>query len=132
MRLSLALIVAAVTGFSGAAMAQSVASEVNELGNSRITVHLHPFLKKDELATLRVVASHEEALKLFITGKKGHAAIAASPREGFMRNGVPVSSAVAISNLPNAETARNDVINACNAARKGGPECVVILEVAPR
>jgi hypothetical protein len=95
-------------------------------------VHLHPFLKKDELATLRVVASHEEALKLFITGKQGHAAIAAAPREGFMRNGVPVSSAVALSNLPDPETARRDVISACNAARKGGPECVVILEVAPR
>lgn len=117
---------------SGPALAQSVATEVNELGASRVTLHLHSFLQQDELQTLRVVATHEEALKLFVPGKKGHAAIAAAPREGFIRNGVPVASAVALSELPDAETARRDVLAACDAARKGGSGCVVILEVAPK
>lgn len=133
MRLSFALGFGLVVATTGLAAAQStVAAEVTELGQSRVTVHAHPFLKKDELQTLRVVAAHEEALKLFVSGKKGHAAIAAAPREGFLRNGVPVTSAIALSELPDAETARRDVLAACNAARKGGPECVVILEVAPK
>lgn len=132
MRLTPVLAACSALCLSAPVWGQSVQTEVNELGNSRVTLHLHSFLKKDELQTLRVVATHEEALKLFVPGKKGHAAIAAAPREGFIRNGVPVASAVALSELPDAATARNDVLAACNAARKGGTECVVILEVAPK
>jgi hypothetical protein len=132
MRSALIPALAVLACLTAPALAQTVKTEESELGASRVTLHLHGFLKKDEMETLRVVATHEEALKLFVTGRKGHAAIAAAPREGFIRNGVPVASAVALSELPDAETARRDVLNACNAARKGGPECVVILEVAPR
>ena len=75
----------------------------------------------EELATLRVVGSNEEALKLFVVSDKGHAAIAVSPDEGFIRDSAPVPSAIAVADLPDAETATAEALKACDAARKG--EC---------
>lgn len=117
----------------GAAMAQSqtVPVETGVNGGSAVTLHLHPFLTEEELATLRLVASNEQALSLFVTSRTGHAALAIAPDEGFVRNGTPVPSAVALGDLPDAGAARSAALEACDKARKGGAPCVVVLDVAP-
>lgn len=114
-----------------AAVAQTVPTEVQRLGSAQVTLHLHPFLTPEELATLRIVATNEQALALFITRPGRHSAIAVAPGEGFIRNGQPLPSAAALSDLRDAETARKDAVTTCNAARTKGPDCVVVLEVAP-
>lgn len=124
---------AVILGLAGAAVAQaqSVPVETGANGGSMVTVHLHPFLTEEEVATLRVVASNEQALALFVTSQTGHAALAMSPDEGFVRNGTPVESAVAMGDMPDAEAARAAALQGCDAARKGASPCVVVLEVAP-
>jgi hypothetical protein len=110
----------------------AVPVETATLGDAQITLHLHPFLNSEELDLLRVVMTSKEALALFVLGTKGHAAMAASPDEGFIRDGVPPASAIALADFADAETARTDVLTACDAARKGAAPCVVILEIAPK
>lgn len=112
-------------------LAQEVPAEVQELGKQQVTVHVHPFLSGEELSALRLVATNEQALALFVTRPGRFTAIAVAPGEGFIRDGQPVPSATALSDLPDAETARADATAACNAARTKGPDCVVVLEVAP-
>lgn len=116
---------------AGAAAAQEVPTEVSKLGRQQVTLHLHPFLSPEELATLRVVATNEEALKLFVTRPGRHSAVAVAPDEGFIREGQPVASASALSDLPNADAARTAALTTCDAARGKGAQCVVVLEVAP-
>ena len=124
-------IIAAVALLAGAAQAQEVPSEVHTLGKQKVTLHLHPFLTGEETATLRVVATNQDALNLFLTRPGRHAAIAVAPAEGFLRAGQPVASASALSDLPRAEAARAGALEVCNKARAKGPDCVVVLEVAP-
>ena len=124
-------LVAAVIGLPGLALAQDIPTEVQTLGKQQVTVHLHPFLTPEEQATLRVVASNEQALALFVTRPGRHAAIAVAPGEGFIRGGQPVASAVAMSDLPDTEKARTAALEGCEAARKKGPACVIVLDVAP-
>lgn len=128
-----AVILSVVAGLAGAAaQAEEVAVESSTLGASTVTLHLHGFLKKDELATLRLVASNEEALKLFVPGEAGRfAAIAVAPEEGFIRGGAPVGSASAVADLPDAATAASDALAACDGKRETPTPCVVVLEVAP-
>ena len=118
-------------GLAGGAFAQDVATEVTTLGGSTVTLHLHNFLTEEELATLRVVGASEEALKLFVVSDKGHAAIGVSPDEGFIREGAPVASAIAVADLPDAETATTEALKACDAARNGEAACVILLQVSP-
>lgn len=128
------LILAATLGLGligGAALAQDVATEVSTLGASTVTLHLHSFLTEEELATLRVIGTNEQALKLFVVSDKGHAAIAVAPEEGFIREGAPVASAIAVADLPDAETAKADALAACDAARKSETPCVILLQVSP-
>lgn len=126
-----ALVVAAVALFAGMpVMAEDVPVESMELGKSAVTLHVHPFLTEEELKTLRLVGSNEDALALFVPEGGGHAAIAVAPEEGFVRNGVPVASAVAVARLPDAETAQKDALAGCDAARTTKSVCVVVLEVA--
>jgi hypothetical protein len=113
------------------ALAQDIPTEVQSLGTSQVTVHLHPFLTPEEQAALRLVASNEQALALFVPRAGRHAAIAVAPGEGFIRGGQPVASAVAMSDLPDTEKARAAAIEGCEAARKTGPACVIVLDVAP-
>jgi hypothetical protein len=113
------------------AMAQSVSVESAVNSGSAVSLHLHPFLTTDELATLRLVATNEQALSLFVTSRAGHAAMALSPDEGFVRDGKPVPSAVALGDLPSPEAARTAALAACDKARKALAACVVVLEVAP-
>jgi len=130
-RMKRLVLLAAFAFAPAAASAQTVTTEVQRLGKSQVTLHLHPFLTAEELATLRVVATNEQALALFVTRPGRHSAIAVAPGEGFIRNGTPVASATALSDLRDAETARTDAVTACTAARTKGPDCVVVLEVAP-
>lgn len=117
--------------FAANSVAAEVPVEVKSLGNQQVTLHLHDFLTPEENATLQLVATNDEALKLFVTRPGRHAAMAVAPGDGFIRNGQPVASAIALSDLKDAETARRDVLAACNAARSQGPDCVIVMEVAP-
>ncbi|MCC5986980.1 MAG: hypothetical protein JJT95_04810 [Pararhodobacter sp.] len=115
---------------AGVASAQEpVESEALSAGSIAVTLHLYPFLTAEELHALRQIGSHEEAMRTFLGGTDGFAAIAVSPDEGFFRSGMPVESAVALSQLPDAETARRNAIAACDEAAGNG--CVVVLEAAP-
>lgn len=116
---------------TGAAAQDGVATEVTTLGASQVTLHLHDFLGEDELTVLRLVAKDANALELFVPAGEGFAAMAASPDDGFIRDGAPVSSAVALSGLADAATAQTDALAACEAARKGAAACVLVLEIAP-
>ena len=114
-----------------AAQAEGVATEVSQLGKQQVTLHLHPWLAAEEVATLKLVATNEEALQLFVTRPGRHAALAVAPAEGLVRGGQPVASAVAISDLPSVEAARAAALEGCEAARSSGPACAIVLEVAP-
>jgi hypothetical protein len=113
------------------ALAQTVPAETARLGGQQITLHLHPFLTAEETAMLRLVASNEQALAVFITNPGRHSAMALAPAEGFVRGGQPVASAFAISDLSTPQDARTGALEGCERARRNGPACVVVLEVAP-
>lgn len=118
--------------FGAAATAQEVPVETATLGKSAITLYAHPFLTEEELATLRLVMTNTEMLGMFLPGKEGsYAAMAVAPGEGFIRDGAPVASASALADLPDAATASANALQACNAARAKGADCVVVLEVGP-
>lgn len=113
-----------------AALAE-VATETSVIGDFTITLHLHDFLTEDDLSTLRLVASDKTALALFVPASGGFAALAASPEDGFIKDGMPATSASAISGLPDAATAAAQAIAACQTASTAKTACVVLLEVAP-
>jgi hypothetical protein len=124
--------IGAIFGTSRAALAETaVASEVATLGASVVTLYVHDFLTPEELTTLRLVATNDQALRLFVPNRKGYAAIAVSPEDGFIRDGAPVASAKALAELADAKAADKAALDACNAARQGKADCVVVLEVAP-
>ena len=108
-----------------------VATETTQLGDFTITLYLQDFLTADDLTTLRIVAKDKNALALFVPAGGGFAALAASPEDGFTKEGMPTTSASAISGLPDAATAATQAIAACQAASKAKTACVVLLEVAP-
>lgn len=128
MRLALAATLSlSLAGIAGAQ--EPVESEALNAGSIAVTLHLHPFLTAEELDALRQIGSHEDAMLTFLGGADGFAAIAVSPEEGFIRDGMPVQSAVALSQLPDAETARVNAVAACE--ENAGRDCVVVLEAAP-
>ncbi len=127
MRLVAGLVLA--LGLAGPALAE-VPVETAKLKGQAITLHVHPFLTEQELQTLRLVMTNRQALELFITSK-GFSAIAVAPGEGFIRDNAPVKSAVAIGDFASAEEAAAAALAGCDAARKGGEACVVVLEVGP-
>lgn len=124
----------AMTGGLGLArpgLAEGVPVEEAVLGAAQVRLYLHPFLTPDELVTLRLVLTNEQALALFVPNASGYAALAAAPGEGVIRDGQPIPSAIALAELPDAAAAAKAATAACDAARKGGEPCVVVLEVAP-
>ena len=131
MRLALAALISlSLAGPPLTASAQSpVRTEVLSAGALSVTLHLHPFLQGQELEVLRQLGANEDAMLTFIGSADSYGAIAVSPRQGFFRNGAPVPSALPISQLPDAETARRAAIDACSNA--AGGRCVVLLEAAP-
>lgn len=114
-----------------AAPAQQAAIEEATLGTFKVRLYAHSFLTPDELATLRLVMTNEQALSIFVPGTGGFAALAASPSQGVIRDGKPVASAIALADLPDAAAAAKAATAACDGARKGGDPCVVVLEIAP-
>ena len=125
------LFLAGAIGIATGAHSEGV-TETSSIGAFDITVHLHDFLTEDDLATLRLVAKDKNALALFVPEGGGYAALAASPDDGFTKDGMPATSASAISGLDNAAAAASQAIAACQAASKSKATCVVLLEVAPR
>lgn len=109
-----------------------VVPEKATLGAAEVTLYPEPFLTADELATLRLVQTNEQALAVFVPGKPGtFAALAVSPEEGLIRDGKPVASAVALADFPDLAAAREAALAGCAAAKTGTADCVVVLEVAP-
>ena len=125
------IVTAAMLAFCQVGWADEVPVETATLGASAITLHLHPFLTEEETATLRLVAVNEQALSLFVPGNAGFAALAVSPKDGFIRDGALVVSAVALAGLPDQATASLKAVEACNAAKTGAADCVTVLEIAP-
>ncbi len=116
---------------AGSAWAGDVPAEVKMLKGQKVTVYVHPFLNAEELKVLRLVQTNKDALKLFVTSASGYSAMAAAPGEGLIRDGGFPPSVLAIGDLPTAEAAAAAALKGCNAARKSGPDCVVVLEVGP-
>lgn len=114
------------------AVAQDVMTEVYHLGEFEVRVLLHSFLTEDEMTTLRAVGQSQEALGLFVSEGPGYAALAVAPDEGFMRNGLPVESAIALSGLDTLSEARRAANAACNSARTSSAACVTVLAISPR
>ncbi len=75
----------------GAAMAEDVAVEVSVLDASQVTLHLFPFLKDDDLRTLRLVATNRDALSVFVPSKDAthFAALALAPRRWVLARWCP-------------------------------------------
>lgn len=111
--------------------AQAAPVEEAQLGKAFIRLHVQPFLTPEEVSTLRLVMTNEQALSLFVPNSAGHAALAVSPVDGFIRDGKPVASAIAIAELPDPAAAAQAALSACDAARTGRTPCVLVLEVAP-
>ena len=118
-----------------AALAGDVPVEVSKLDGAEVTLHVYPFLKDEELRTLRLVATNRDALSVFLPSKdKTHfGALALSPDDGFVINGAPADTAVALSDFPDAATAAKATVDACNAkrAKSAKKPCVTVLEVGP-
>jgi hypothetical protein len=122
----------AIASFMVSRAVADVAIETSAIGDFTITLYLQDFLTKDDLTTLRLVAKDKNALALFVPAGGGFAALAASPEDGFTKDGMPARSASAISGLPDAATAATQAIAACQAVSKAKAPCVVLLEVAPK
>jgi hypothetical protein len=119
---------------AGAAFAKDVPVEVSTLDGAQITLHVQPFLKDDELKVLRTVASNSQALAVFVPGDKSHySAMALAPKDGFLKDGAPADTAVALSDFPDADAAAKAALEACDAKRaKAGKPCVLVLEIGPK
>jgi hypothetical protein len=109
-----------------------VPQETSSLGDFTITLQLHPFLTPEELEVMRLVGSDMQLLTLFVPDATGHSALAVSPDEGFVKEGLPVPSAFALGGLPDTETAGKAAIAGCQKAATSKTPCVVILHVAPK
>lgn len=125
------LLAAAIVVGSTTAWANEVPVETRTLAASTITLHLHPFLTDEELKTLRLVMTNEQALSLFVPEKQGYSGLAVSPEDGFIRVGAPMGSATAVGDLPDAQAARAAALKGCDAAKAGSSPCVMVLEIAP-
>jgi hypothetical protein len=117
---------------AAAAAAEEVKVETTEAEGVEVKVYTYDFLSKDELTTLRLVATNADARALFVPEGDGFAALAVAPREGFIKGGQPVPSATAVAGLPDAAAAAAQAVDACNKAKSRGPDCVVVLEVAAK
>jgi hypothetical protein len=109
-----------------------VVTETATLGEYNVTMYVQPFLTEDDLSILRLVLTSQDALALFVPQANGFAAMAASPDDGFVKDGVPSASVVALGGLPDAATAAANAVDGCQKAKQGAADCVVILEIAPK
>ena len=128
MRMGLGAVVAL---WGGMAMADVPPAETAVIGGAKVTIYAMEFLSEEEVSTLRLVLTAPEALALFVPEGGGHAALAVSPEDGFIREGALVKSSSAIAGMETADKAAEAALTACDGARKGKVPCVVVLEVAP-
>ena len=112
--------------------AQAEQAERYEVQGSEVTLFLHPFLSEEETMTLRIIGQSPDALSVFLPEGGQFAALAVAPEEGFIRDGMPVESAVAIGNLPDMDDARSAALDGCNEARSSEVACEIVLEISPR
>jgi hypothetical protein len=126
-----ALAILAMTMLPMPAAADLPPARTELVGAFQVTIHTYAFLTAEEVATLELVLTNEDALALFVPDEGGHAALAVAPDEGFLRDGTLVPSAVALAGLPDPGAAAEAARTACDAARDGGAPCIVVLEVAP-
>lgn len=126
-----AALVLAMAPLAGVAQDTEAPVETVETPDTRVSLRLHSFLSDDEVMLLRQIAASAEARQTLLGESGGHSAIAAAPEEGFFVDGMPAPSAAALSQLPDAETARRDALATCDAARSTSAACVIILEAAP-
>ena len=128
-----AMVAGAAALWGGLAAAETPEVKAAELGEHKVAMHLWSFLTAEETATLDLVLVNQAALELFVPpGASGHAAMAVSPDDGFIRDGALVASATAIAGMASAAEAAEAAQKGCDAARKGANPCVVVLEVAPK
>lgn len=113
-----------------AAVAQETRTFTHPDAEVRLT--LPPELSAEDRAMLEIIAATPEVLTSMLENAAGHAAIALAPGEGMMQDGAPPASATALGGLPDAATAQSEALGLCEAARRAGPACVVVLELAPR
>lgn len=111
--------------------AAEVPRETANLGQFSVTLHVHPFLTEGDLGILRMIAASPDALALFMPDTAGYSAMAASPDDGFLQADQPAASVSALGGLPDAATAAQNAIDACQKASKSAASCVLLLEVAP-
>jgi len=109
-----------------------VATETATLGDYNVTMYVQPFLTDEDLGILRMVLTSQDALALFVPQANGFAAMAASPDDGFIKDGVPSASVVALGGLPDSASAAANAVDGCQKAKQGAADCVVILEIAPK
>lgn len=121
----------AATLTGAAAFAQQVPNETYRMDGVQVTVHLHPFLSDEGLAMLRLVGQNRDALSLFVPEGARFAAMALSPADGLVADGLLAESAVAVADLPDLSAARSAALERCNAAKSGGPTCVIALDIQP-
>jgi len=117
---------------AGTVAAQAAEAQRFQLDGLNVTVFAHAFLSEEELMTLRLVGQNRDALGVFVPEGGGFAALAVAPDEGFVRAGLPVDSATALSGLPDLETARQAVLESCDSLRSSSTPCEVVLEIAPQ
>jgi len=108
-----------------------VPREATNLGQFSVTLHVHPFLTEADLGILRMIAASPDALALFMPDTAGYSAMAASPDDGFLQSDQPAASVSALGGLPDAATAAQNAMAACQKASKSTKSCVLLLEVAP-
>lgn len=127
-----AVVSALVLGLTAAPAWAEVATETATLGDFAITLHIQPFLSEEDLGILRMIATSTDALALFVPDAQGFSAMAASPDEGFVKDGVPAASVMALGGLVDAQTAARDAIAGCQAAAQTPTPCALLLEIAPQ
>lgn len=121
----------AATAIAGAVQAQDVQTETYTLEGAQITLYLHPFLSDQGLAMLRLVGQNRDALSLFVPEGARYAAMALAPADGLVADGLLAESAVAVADMSDLPTAIASAREGCDAARSGGPACVIALEIKP-
>ncbi|MGY6410726.1 MAG: hypothetical protein ACXIUV_06850 [Alkalilacustris sp.] len=124
------LLGAAMALMPGLAAAQQAQTFTHPQAEVRLI--LHDTLAQEDRAMLEVIAASPEIVASMLDIASGHAALALAPGEGMMGDGTPPASATALGGLPDAATARAEALRMCEAARRSGPACVVVMEVSPR
>jgi hypothetical protein len=116
---------------AGAARADLPPLETADLGDVGVSIWTYNFPDADEADLLRMLMNTPSALQGWMP-ISGHGALAVAPEEGLWRAEGRVGSAVAVGGMGSAETAAAAARAACDALRRTGQGCIVVLQVAPK